>query len=160
MRRILIAGLMVLFALGAPAVANAQTSNPPGLAQVEAILASYPDGGPGLQQAIAAAIEANPNWAAAVAVAAQNASVAQQQSLGLGLSEAVATLERSGTADGLAAAQQIVQAVASAPPALQASFTVSSVTTGQSLAGGSTSTPNQVSSQCISPSAPGNKCTP
>jgi hypothetical protein len=169
MRRMLMAGLMVLLAFGAPAVADAQPANPPGLAQIEAILAAYPGGGPGLQQAIAVAIERNPDWAAAVVLAAQTANVAQQQSLGLGLAEAVAVLDQSGTPAGMAAAEQIKQVVASAPPALLATFTIASSTIVSPVNGGSTSPPGVVANtgssglvtnNCISPSAPGNGCSP
>ena len=160
MRRMLMAGLMVLFAFGAPAVADAQPANPPGLAQVQAIVASYPNGGPGLQQAIAAAIEANPDWAAAVVLVAQTANVAQQQSLGLGLAEAVAVLQQSGTQAGMAAAEQIKQADASAPPALLAAFTIANSTTAPPLANGLTGSSGLVTNNCISPSAPGHRCSP
>lgn len=157
MRRMLMAGLIVLFAFGTPAVADAQSTNPPGLAQVQAILASYPNGGPGLQQAIAAAVEANPSLAAAVAFAAQSATVLQQQAMGLGLAEAAADLRQSGN---IAAVQQIQQAAASGPPALQASFSIASGTTASPIAGGSTGTSNLVTSRCVSPSAPAARCSP
>lgn len=160
MRRILLAGLLVLFAFGAPAVADAQPANPPGLAQIEAIIAAYPSGGPGLQQAIAAAIEANPNWAAAVILAAQTANLLQQQSLGLGLAEAVIALEQTGNSAEVAAAQQIIQLVASAPPAVLAAFTLASSTQGAPIAGGSTGSSGLVTNNCVSPSAPGKKCSP
>ncbi len=164
MRRMLMAGLMVLLTLSVPAVAHAQSANPPGLAQIEAIMAAYPGGGPALQQAIAAAIETNPNWAAAVALAAQTANVAQQQSLGLGLAEAVAVLEQSGTPAGVAAAEQIKQAVASAPPALLAAFTIASSTIVSPVNGGSTGSTvantGLVTNNCISPSTAGNRCSP
>lgn len=160
MRRILMAGLIVLFALGTPAVADAQSPNMPGLAQVQAIVASYPDGGPGLQQAIAAAVEANPSWAAAVAFMAQSANLLQQQAMGLGLAEAAAVFENSGTPQGIAAAQQIQQAAASGPPALQAAFSLASSTTASPITGSSTGSSNLVTSRCISPSGPGARCTP
>lgn len=154
------AGLIVLFALGTPPVADAQHAGPPGLAQIQAIVASYPNGGSDLQQAIAAAVEANPSWAAAVALVAQSATVTQQQAMGLGLSEAASTLQQTGTADGIAAAQLIQQAVASGPPALQAAFSIAGGTTGPPIAGGSTGTSNLVTSNCVSPSAPDARCSP
>lgn len=160
MRRILMVGLLILFAVGAPAVAHAQPANPPGLAQVEAIIATHPNGGPGLQQAIAAAVEAQPGWAAAVVVAARSANVLQQQALGLGLAEAVAWLRRRGSPSDLAAADEIVQAAASAPPAMLATFTIASSTTVAPIANGLTGSSNLVTNNCVSPSAPGHRCSP
>jgi len=160
MRRILMAGLVILFALGAPAIVKAQPVSAAAVAQVKAILAQYPDGGPGLQAAIAAAVEANPTLAAAVVAVAPTANTAQQQELGLGLAEAAAVLQTSGTPEGIAAAQQIQLLAASGPPALLAAFTLAGGTTGIPIVGGATGTSNLSTSRCISPSGAGRTCPP
>jgi hypothetical protein len=156
MRRLVLAGLFVLFALGAPPVAEAQSPTPAQIATIRAIMSQYPDGGPQLQQAIAAALEADPTLAAAVQVA-QTANVAQQQGIGLGLAEAAAVLGSNGTAAGLAAAQQITQIAETGPAALSAVFTTATATMG-SVGPGITGTSGLTTSNCISPSAPGNHC--
>jgi hypothetical protein len=119
MRRILMAGLLVLLALSAPTVVAAQSVHvsAAALAKIKAILATYPDGGPQLQAAIAAVVEADPTLASAVVLAAQTATTLQQQELGLGLAEAAAVLQDTGTPAGIAAANEIAQAVAIGPPA-------------------------------------------
>jgi hypothetical protein len=162
MRRILTAGLLVLLALGVPAVAGAQSVpvSAAALAKIKAILATYPDGGPQLQAAIAAVVEADPTLATAVVLAAQTATSLQQQELGLGLAEAAAVLQGSGTPAGIAAANEIAQAVATGPPALVAEFTLASSTTAPPLAGGLNGSSNLTTNNCVSPSAAGARCSP
>jgi hypothetical protein len=162
MRRILMAGLLVLLALGAPTVVAAQSVHvsAAALAKIKAILATYPDGGPQLQAAIAAVVEADPTLASAVVLAAQTATTLQQQELGLGLAEAAAVLQDTGTPAGIAAANEIAQAVAIGPPALLAEFTLASGTTVAPLAGGLNGSANLTTNACVSPSAAGARCSP
>jgi len=160
MRRLFLAGLVVLFALGTPAIAEAQPVSAAAVAKVKALLAEYPDGGPGLQAAIAAAVEADPTFAAAVVFVAPTASAAQQQELGLGLAEAAASFQNSGTPAGIATAQQIAQIAASGPPALLTAFTLAGGVTGTPVTSSGTGTSNLTTNNCVSPSAAGNKCSP
>ena len=159
MRKFLFAGLLILFAFAVPAVGHAQTVSPEAQAKVAAILAQYPQGGPGLQAAITAAVEADPSLSAAVVAAAGTATVVQQQAMGVGLSQAASALAASGTPAGQAGAQEIQQALAGAPaPMLVAS--VSDPTAGSSPGGGigggsNNSTP---SSTCVSGSVAGAHC--
>lgn len=162
MHRILMAGLLLLLALGAPTGAKAQPVpvSPAALAKIKAILATYPDGGPQLQAAIAAVVEADPTLATAVVLAAQTATPLQQQELGLGLAEAAAMLRDTGTPAGIAAANQIAQAAATGPPALLAEFTLASSTTVAPIAGNLAGSSNLTTNRCVSPSAAGARCSP
>lgn len=154
MRKYLMAMLLVFGPLGTSAVATAQPS-PEAVAQVQAILAQFPNGGPGLRAAIARAVVAEPSLAEAVVAAAAGANPAQQQSIGAGLADAATFFSRIGSAWAQAALQVIQSAMASAPPGVLAAFTfVANSTGGQ---GGGFSIPSGLTitaSRCVSPSGP------
>ena len=160
MRKFLFAGLLILFAFAVPAVGHAQTVSPEAQAKVAAILAQYPQGGPGLQAAITAAVEADPSLSAAVVAASSTATVVQQQAMGVGLSQAASALAASGTPAGQAGAQEIQQALAGAPATMLVAFAGNDPTAGSSPGGGigggsNNSTP---SSTCVSGSVAGAHC--
>src|SRR5579862_2962297 len=112
MKKIFLAGCVMLLMVGAPLIAAAQTAAqtttqtvcPVTPEKIKAIVAQYPDGGAGLSAAIAKAVEADPCAASAVVTAALGATPAQQQALGAGLALAVAALNATGTVASRAAA--------------------------------------------------------
>ena len=161
MRKFLFAGLLILFAFAVPVAGHAQTVSPAAKAKVAAILAQYPQGGPGLQAAIATAVEADPSLSAAVVAAGGTATVVQQQAMGVGLSQAETALAASGTPAGQAGAQQIQQALAGAPAGMLVAFAGNDPTAGSSPnggAGGGGGTNPTPSSTCVSGSAAGGRC--
>ena len=166
MRRFFLASCAVLLTLGAtiaaPTGAVAQTVTAQQQAQVAAILAQFPNGGTGLSDAIAAAVEADPSLAQAVVTAAANATPAQQQAIGFGLAAAAAffAAQAGGTgpaADAARTAEQlIIAAMAAAPPLTQVAFGEGGGF--QSLALGLGSGTTLTTNACVSPSNPGGRC--
>jgi hypothetical protein len=157
MRKIFLAGCVMLLMVGAPLVASAQSVCPETPEKIAAILAKYPDGGAGLSAAIAKVVEADPCAATAVITVALSATPAQQQAIGIGLALAVAALNATGTVASRAAAQQILTAMASsAPQGTLAAFTLASLSAGSIGTGGGGS--NLTTSNCVSPSAPRAGC--
>lgn len=160
MRKFLFAGLLILFAFAVPVAGQAQTVNPAAQAKVAAILAQYPNGGAGLQAAIAGAVEADPSLAAAVVAASNTASVVQQQAMGVGLSQAATALAASGTPAGQAGAQQIQQALAGAPAGILVAFAGNDPTGGSTPGGGAGGGggSNPTPAGCVSGSAVNGGC--
>src|SRR6185312_3650750 len=123
MRKFLVAACLFLGAATVvPAPAAVAAVDAAGLAQVQAILAQYPNGGDALTAAIAAAVEANPNLADDVVAASQNATPRQQAAMGTGLANAANYFANLNTSDGNAAHDEIVAAAANGPALLVASL--------------------------------------
>jgi hypothetical protein len=160
MRRFISAVFVVLCMLGAPTLARAQPATPAQIAQVKTIVAAFPDGGPGLQAAIAAAVEADPTLAGAVVAVAATATPAQQQEIGLGLAEAAAFFQNTGTPTGIATANQIKQIAQTGPPALVFAFNLALASLAAPIAGGSTGSANLTTNKCVSPSFAAATCRP
>jgi len=131
-----------------------------GLAQVQAILAQYPNGGDALAAAIAAAVEANPGLADDIVSASQNATSDQQSAIGTGLANAANYFASLGTSDGNADHDQIVAAAANGPALLIAALDAAIVPTaggGSTFAGLTNNLNNNTTRQnsCVSPARPG-----
>jgi len=156
MRRLFLVSCVIFLMIGAPLVVSAQTVTAAAQAKIAAILAQYPDGGPGLSDAIAAAVEADPSLAQAGVAAAASATRAQQQAIGAGLAAAAIFFANAG-ASGAAGLQQIQAAMASAPSATLAAFNAGGGATAllTTLAGGGT---GLTTNNCVSPSRPGAGC--
>src|SRR5436309_1714460 len=90
MRKLFLIGCVILLMVGAPLRASGQTISASAQAKIAAILAQFPNGGPGLSDAIATAVEEDPSLAAAAVAAALTATPAQQQAMGFGLAAAAA----------------------------------------------------------------------
>jgi hypothetical protein len=110
MRKLLLAGCAVLWALSVPSLAVAGTFNSDGQfvgtisPAVTAIVAQYPDGGPALVEAIATLATAAPSLSddlVQVALTSGNDDV--KQAIGTGLARAAAVLSRSGNSGGASA---------------------------------------------------------
>jgi hypothetical protein len=147
---------VVLCLVCAPGLASAQTASPQD--QIAAIIAQFPDGGQPLADAIAAAVEANPSLASAVTQAAIAAtSPAVQTALGGGLAEAAVFFANSSSPDAKAAQEQIQAAIAAAPAATLSAFNAGGGAAAllASLGSGGTTL---TTSNCVSPSRPGNGC--
>src|SRR5947208_10014702 len=99
MRRLLLASCIIFFAAATPLSASAQVVNTTAQAKIAAILTQFPDGGTGLSDAIALAVEADPSLAPAAVAAANIATPAQQQAIGAGL--AIAATFFASAASGL-----------------------------------------------------------
>src|SRR5205809_231504 len=105
----------------APPMAPAQTITAAAQAKVSATLAQFPDGGQGLVDAVAAAVEADPTLAFAFVAAAATATPAQQQAIGAGLAVAAiffANLAAGNGPDADAArnAERLILAALAAAP--------------------------------------------
>ncbi|HVA12852.1 MAG TPA: hypothetical protein VNF99_06365 [Stellaceae bacterium] len=158
MRSYFLAAFMFLglFAIVSPASAQPIS----GQAQIQALLAQYPNGGAGLTAAITAAVEANPALAADVAAVALNANPAQQEAMGTGLADAANFFGSQGTVAGNAARDEILTAAANGPPDMVAAVDAAIEPTaggGPNGAFGGLVSNFQPSSQhsCVSPSRPG-----
>ena len=182
MRRLLMLGCVILFGIALPYTASSQIAAGGAPVKVAAILAQFPDGGPGLSDAIAAAVEMDPSLAPAVVAAALTATPAQQQAIGAGL--AIAATFFANAAAGLCPdpqqqqlllhlanpppacpppdiarkAEQLIQAaMASAPTLVLTAFAGGggflTLSTGFGVGATSFST-----NSCISPSGPGGTC--
>jgi hypothetical protein len=149
--------IWVLFGIfGTATVASAAAVSPQAHAQAEAILAQYPDGGPGLRAAIAAAVEADPSFAAAVIDAAATANPLQQQAIGAGLADAVNFFAAIGNDWARAAQATILAALSNAAPVVAAAFTAA---VGPTVAQSGLSPPSGLSmstNRCVSRSRPPN----
>ena len=162
MRRLFLASCVILLMIGAPLSASAQAVSAQAQATIAALLAQYPDGGTGLSNAIAAAVEADPSLAVAAVAAAATATPAQQQAIGFGLAAAATFFANAASGSGpdadfaRAAERTILGAMASAPAATQTAFAegggFTALTT--TLGGGANLTTNT----CVSPSQPGGTC--
>lgn len=130
MRRLMMAGLPVLFGLCGSAEAQTSPPSAAALATIQAIVAAHPHPDEGLRDAIAAAVEADPALAAAGVQVAWTATPEQQMEIGLGLGEAGAKLQATGIPADIAAAQRILQIADGGPPLLIAAFTLAGGITG------------------------------
>ena len=163
MRRLFLFGCVLVLAVGVSLSASGQTVSPSAQAKIAAILAQFPDGGSGLADAIATAVEEDPSLAAAAVAAAANATPAQQQAMGYGLAAAAAFFASQAAAGGADAdaardaEQQILTAMALAPPMTQVAFAEGGgfMSVASSLAGSITTL---TTNACVSPSAPGGRC--
>lgn len=162
MRKFLVAACLFLSAAAvvsaAPAFAAVDAA---GLAQVQAIVAQYPNGGDALAAAIAAAVEANSALADDVVAAAQNATPDQQSAIGTGLANAANYFANLNTPAGNAAHDAIVASAANGPALLVASLDAAIEPTagggpGGTFAGLTTNFNNNTTqNSCVSPSRPG-----
>lgn len=126
-------------------------------AQIAALLAEFPKGGPGLRAAITRAVEEDPSLAHAVVTCARDANPAQQLAMGEGLADADLFFARLNTPEAIRAQQLIETAMASAPQGVLAGF---------AFAGGN-AVPQPIpgvgnagltTNACVSPSEPGLRC--
>lgn len=121
--------------LGAPSVAPAGQFTPGGTfvgavnAQLAALVAQYPGGGPQLCAAIAAAVRANPSLADDAVFLARTSNPAQAQAIGCGCAQAAAALAAAGNTAGAA---RIAFAMQFADPITLAAY---SAAAGTDLAG-------------------------
>jgi hypothetical protein len=157
MRKLFLVGCIIYFAVAMPLTA-AETVSAEAKTKVAAILVQFPDGGAGLSDAIAAAVEADPSLTRAVVAAALSATAAQQQAIGAGLAAAAMAFDEASTGTGADAeaarkAQQEIQtAMASAPTLAQTGFAAYSVAfTGNTTNGIGTS-------QCVSANQGNGRC--
>ena len=155
MRKMFLVGYVILFTVAAPFAASAQT-DAQAQATIAAILAQFPNGGPGLADAIAQAVEADPSLAQAAVAAAQTANPAQQAAIGSGLAQAAIFFANAGTSEAAAAGQQIQTALASAPAGTLTAFNAGggAAALAALVSGSQTLTTNN----CVSPNRPGNGC--
>jgi len=160
MRALFLRAFVALCVLSVPiavisAPANAQNQQQ---ATIAAILAQYPDGGQGLADAIAAAVEADPSLAQAAVTAALTANPAQQQAIGTGLAEAATFFANSSSPGARTAQQQLQAAMASAPASTLTAFNAGGGAAALlSLLGGGGGT-GLTTSNCVSPNRPGAGC--
>jgi hypothetical protein len=136
-----------------------------GEAQIQAIVAQYPDGGPGLVAAITAAVETNPALAADVSFVAFNATPAQQEAMGTGLANAANYFADQHTPAGDLAYNEIMTAAANGPPTLIAAVDAAVEPTAGNGRNGNVPFGQLVSDsvhdqqqRCVSPSKPGPSC--
>ena len=156
MRKLLLRAALVLCVFGMPSLAVAAVT-PAQQQAVAAILVQFPDGGQGLADAIAQAVETDPSLADAVVAVALTATPAQQQAIGGGLGAAAAFFANSDTAAARAAQQQLQAAMVNAPTVTLTRF---------NFAGGATALLALLTSfdltlttnRCVSASRPGNRC--
>jgi hypothetical protein len=161
MRKFLVAACLFL---GAAAVMPAPTAfaavDAAGLAQIQGMLAQYPNGGDALAAAIAAAIEANANLADDVVAASQNATPDQQTAMGTGLANAANYFANLNTPAGNVAHDEIVAAAANGSALLIASLDAAIAPTagggpGGTFVGLTQNLNTQTQHSCVSPSRPG-----
>jgi hypothetical protein len=93
MRKYVIACALVCILFGVPSTAPAGFFNPQGQfvgavsPRITALLAQFPNGGPGLRAAIARAVEEDPSLADDVVFAARTANASQKLAMGQGLGD-------------------------------------------------------------------------
>ena len=103
MRKYLLAACAIACLVGITSTAPAGSFNPQGQfvgaisPAVTALLAQFPNGGPGLRAAIARLLEANPALADDVVAAARKANPAQKQAMGEGLADATLYFAKCGS---------------------------------------------------------------
>lgn len=155
MRNYWFAALVVIAMLGAPVPAPAQTNS--GTAQITALLAQYPDGGPALRAAVARLVESDPSLAQDVVALSRSADPRQQHALGEALGDAASYFADLGSGSAHDALGQIESAMASAPPLVLAGFAAAGgPSVAQSIPG--LAGPSLVTNRCVSPSGPGGTC--
>lgn len=165
MRKYLIAAWALACILGAPCSAPAGVFNEQGQfvgtvsPQITALLAQFPNGGPGLRAAIAQAVEINPSLAADAVFAAQSANPSQKEAVGSGLADAATFFGRTGATSSQ---QQVQAALTFADAGIQAGVSVSNSQTQassyQGIPGFNNSgvTTGGCSGPTVSPSRPSN----
>ena len=157
MRKLLLRAAFVLCVFGTPSLAVAAVTPAQQQQAVVAILVQFPDGGQGLADAIAQAIETDPSLADAIVAVALTATPAQQQAIGGGLAAAATFFANSDTAAARAAQQQLQAAMVNAPTVTLTRF---------NFAGGATALLTLLTSfnstltttRCVSASRSGNRC--
>jgi hypothetical protein len=152
----------VVVGIGGPAWSPVSSAAAQGVAtinpQVAALLAQYPQGGPGLRAAVARLTEADPSLAAAEVAAAAHATPEQQAAIGAGLGDASAYYAKLGSGAAAYAADQITRAMTGADPTTLAGYiSVIQPTQAQVIPGGNNNVDN-TTSRCISPSTHGHGC--
>ena len=152
----------VVVAIGGPAWSPVSSAVAQGVAtinpQVAALLAQYPQGGPGLRAAVARLVEADPSLAAAVVAAAAHATPEQQAAIGAGLGDASAYYAKLSFATAAYAANLITQAMTAADPITLAGYISVIQPTQAQVIPGSNNNVGNTTSRCISPSTPGHGC--
>jgi len=103
MRKHLLAAFAAACILGAPSIVVAQERSlsdniclAQASAQMRALLAQFPAGGPGLRATIARLVEANPALADEVVAAARRANPSQKAAIGAGLADAANYFAKCG----------------------------------------------------------------
>jgi hypothetical protein len=103
MRKYLLAACAIACLVGISSTAPAGSFNPQGQfvgainPAVTALIAQFPNGGPGLRAAIARLLEANPSLADDVVAAAHRAKPPQKQAIGEGIADATLYLAKCGS---------------------------------------------------------------
>jgi hypothetical protein len=134
------------------AAQDVATVNP----QVAALLAEYPQGGPGLRAAVARLTEADPSLAPAEVAAAAKATPEQEAAIGGGLADAEADFAKLGS--GAYAADLITQAIKAADPTTLAAFIAVMRPTQAQVIPGSNNNVDDTTNRCVSRSTPGRRC--
>jgi hypothetical protein len=129
-----------------------------GEALIRSVMALHPEGGPALTDIAARLVEDDPALAPVIVRLARYASPAQQAALGAALGRAATYFANRGD---LTDQQLIVTAMVSAPPLMQTAFANAggpnnNINTVTTLTGNGNA--NLSTSNCISPSRPGNRC--
>ena len=139
-------------ALATPSQATG-TVNP----QIAAVLAQFPQGGPGLRSAVARLVEADASLAAAVVAASATATPEQKAAIGAGLADAKQYFRKIGSDWARYFEGLIETAMTAADPTVLAAY--ESVMSSQAqIIPGSNNNAGNMTSKCISPSAPGRGC--
>lgn len=141
-----------------PSTAHVCKQTPDQSAKVQKILAQFPDGGQGLADVIAKAVEADPCLAGAFVAAALNANSAQQTAIGTGLADAAIFFANSDSPDAKAAQEELQAAIASAPTGTATAFNLGGGPAALTALLGTGAGLQLTTSGCVSPSRPGNGC--
>jgi len=126
--------------------------------QIAALLAEYPDGGPGLRAAIAGAVEADATLATAVVAASCVANAAQKMAMGAGLGDAASFFAKIGSnlpgnLEGVIRAELVC-----ADPVMLTAYVSATSPPGTGNGNPGNITNSNVGPTCISPSTPGHGC--
>jgi len=152
----------VVVGIGAPVWSPVSSAAAQGVAtinpQVAALLAQYPQGGPGLRAAVARLTEADPSLAAAEVAAAAHATPEQQAAIGAGLGDASAYFAKLSPSTAGYAADLITQAMTAADPTTLAGYISVIQPTQAQVIPGSNNNVDNTTSRCISPSTHGHGC--
>lgn len=163
MRKSFLAALGIALWIGGAAMAPTFLATPAQAAvpvnpQIAAILAQYPNGGPGLRAAVARLVETDASLAAAVVAASDLANPAQQAAIGAGLGDATNFFAKIASDFAKHAAELIRAAIVYANPIVLANYTVSVSVYDAQVIPGTDNNAGNTTSACISPSRPGHGC--
>lgn len=110
--------------------------------RVLALLAQYPEGGPGLRNAVARALRADPDLAQDVAAASHEANLRQRRAIGAGLADALDYFRRQNSATASEAQKKIERARSCCDPETIAAMNSQLQNTLQAIPGFNANTTN------------------